>query len=228
MSAAVDPYRIGIIDDHQLFLDGISLLVATFDTDSAVVPHRSSKSMLDALSAGEVYDLILCDLIMRELNGLAFLGALKTFSSPPPVIIMSGISSDPPLAQVRAMGAKAFIHKSADPKTLKQVIQTVRGGGTWFDGFQPTVPIVAKDTYGVQSDGDADAVLDDSDICMTLTDRHKDILRLLVDGASNREMAERLFISENTVKSHLKQMFTNFGVTKRAVLLQRARLLGLI
>lgn len=206
-----DRYRIGIIDDHQLFLDGISLLVANIDPDIDVVTHGAATSVIDALGAGSAYDLIICDLIMRELNGLAFLGTLKTLASPPPVIIMSGISSNPPIQQVRSLGAKAFIHKSADPDMLKHVIQTVRDGGTWFPGS----PIV--------SDLPAD-----NDIWSTLTKRHKEILTLLVDGASNRDIAETLCISENTVKSHLKQMFSNFGVTKRTVLVQRARLLGLI
>lgn len=218
MSAA-GQYRIGIIDDHQLFLDGISLLVTNIEPNIAVVTHASSKSMIDALNAGEIYDLIICDLIMRELNGLAFLGALKTLKSTPPVIIMSGINSDPPIQQVRAMGAKAFIHKSADPAMLKHVIQTVRDGGTWFPGI-----LIAKDTLEPAHVTDPA----DSGALATLTKRHKEILALLVDGASNRDIAEILCISENTVKSHLKQMFLNFGVTKRAVLVQRARLLGLI
>lgn len=217
--SAVGQYRIGIIDDHQLFLDGISLLVANIEPNIAVVTHGSSKSMIDALNVGETYDLIICDLIMRELNGLAFLGALKTLKSTPPVIIMSGISSDPPIQQVRAMGAKAFIHKSADPEMLKHVIQTVRDGGTWFPGCLTEVD---TQTAALASEPA------DSDVWATLTKRHKEILALLVDGASNRDMADILCISENTVKSHLKQMFTNFGVTKRAVLVQRARLLGLI
>jgi DNA-binding NarL/FixJ family response regulator len=206
-----DRYRIGIIDDHQLFLDGLSLLVANIDPQIDVEAHPAAKSMIDALSEGKSYDLIICDLIMRELNGLAFLGALKTLKSPPPVIIMSGISSDPPIQQVRAMGARAFIHKSADPDMLTHVIQTVRQGGTWFPGA-PTTPDMPVG----------------SDIWSSLTKRHKEILTLLVDGASNRDIAETLCISENTVKSHLKQMFTNFGVTKRTVLVKRARLLGLI
>ena len=208
-------YLIGIIDDHQLFLDGISLLVANIDPATVVVPHPSSRSMLDALAAGETYDLIICDLIMRELNGLAFLGALKTMESSPPVIIMSGISTHPPIQQVRSLGAKAFIHKSADPDTLKQVIQTVRDGGDWF-----------PDSVATQDA--ANEARSDSDICTELTKRHEEILTLLAGGAGNRDIADTLCISENTVKSHLKQMFANFGVTKRTALVQRARLLGLI
>jgi DNA-binding NarL/FixJ family response regulator len=208
-------YRIGIIDDHQLFLDGISLLVGNIDSNIVVVPHPSSKSMLDALAAGEVYDLIICDLIMRELNGLAFLGALRTMTLPPPVIIMSGISTQPPVQQVRALGAKAFIHKSADPETLKHVIQTVQDGGEWFPD-------------GVATQNATKDARSDSEICTELTKRHEEILTLLAGGAANRDIADKLFISENTVKSHLKQMYANFGVTKRTALVQRARLLGLI
>jgi DNA-binding NarL/FixJ family response regulator len=68
----------------------------------------------------------------------------------------------------------------------------------------------------------------DSEICTELTKRHEEILTLLAGGAANRDIADKLFISENTVKSHLKQMYANFGVTKRTALVQRARLLGLI
>jgi len=186
------------------------------DGGAEVVPHNACKFLLDALAAGEHYDLIICDLIMKELNGLAFLGALGTLRHAPPVIIMSGISTDAPLQQLRALGAKGFIHKSADPDELREVILTVREGGEWFPDHASTEP------------GEDEAAQSDSEICATLTKRHAEILRLLAGGAGNREIGETLFISENTVKSHLKQMFANFGVTRRTALVQRARLLGLI
>lgn len=216
-----DRVKIAVIDDHQIFLDGVSLLVKSMDERFEVCGFSAPMTLLSEVKTGAKFDLVLCDLIMNSMNGLAFISALRAHAKTLPILMLSGINTAPPLAEIKRLGGQGFVHKSVDNQNLLSAIQTVLAGGTYFaDGLEAgkiNAPIA------IAQDG-----MDDPVVTPQLSGRQMEVLGLIANGASNKEIARTLSISENTVKTYLKQIFLELGVNKRTACVRKAQMLGLI
>jgi len=211
--------NIAIIDDHRLFLDGISMLVTEMDSAFTVEKFSQPKTFFEHFSQGAAYDLVVCDLIMDSMNGLAFVASLRAQSKTMPILMLSGINTAPPIDEVRRLGANGFVHKSAENAILKESIRTVLAGGNYFtDGL--------GDREGVESADDTYPLM--SGALPKLGPRQLEVLRLIASGASNKVISKEMSISENTVKTHLKQIFLELGVNKRTACVRKAQTLGMI
>ena len=215
--------NIALVDDHQLFLAGISLLVKDMSDAFIVMAYDQPSELLNQLSEGKSFGLIICDLIMDDMNGLAFISAIRKSEPNTPILMLSGINVQPPVAEMKTLGANGYIHKSADHDRLRTAIETVLNGSEFFEepadiSSNPTKPSdgIDDDDYAVQKN------------VPVLSARQVEVLKLIADGASNKDVADSLFISENTVKSHLKQMFIELNVNKRTACVRAAQALGLI
>jgi len=125
--------EIAIIDDHIIFLDAITLLIEGLDSKYKVYRFSSPIEILKEVEKGRKFDLILCDLIMNTMNGLAFLGALRSHTKSTPVIILSGINTAPPVRDIKRIGGNGFVHKSVPKDDLTRAIKTVLSGGYFFE-----------------------------------------------------------------------------------------------
>jgi len=125
--------EIAILDDHIIFLDAITLLIEGLNSNYRVSRFSSPVEMLKQIEEGQKFDLVLCDLIMKSMNGLAFLGALRSYSKSIPVIVLSGINTSPPVRDIRRIGGNGFVHKSVPNNVLTKAIQTVLSGGYFFE-----------------------------------------------------------------------------------------------
>jgi len=215
--------KIAVVDDHQLFLDGISLIVDNMNARFTVTSYPDPLKMLKAIENGEDFDLIICDLIMTSMNGLAFVGVLRS-QSKIPVLMLSGISTAPPIDEMRRLGAQGFIHKSADNETLTAAVTEVLAGQEYFADIAGPDGQVAVEQFG-----DSARIDENRESAMPqLTERQLEVLKLISQGASNKDIATQLEISENTVKSHLKLIFEELQVNKRTACVRAATTLGLI
>lgn len=218
------PVKIAIIDDHRIFLDGISLLVDGMEDAFDVVGFDVPADILNAVSSGAKFDLVICDLIMDAMNGLAFVAAFRTFSKTTPVLMLSGINTASPLEELKRLGGNGFVHKSASHDVLKEAIKTTLAGGYYFtsdiEGLHTEYKTLSP-SFG------EDESFDDKTIPQLAT-RQIEVLKLIANGATNKEISQSLSISENTVKSHLKQIFLALGVNKRTACVRKAQMLGLI
>lgn len=214
---------IAVIDDHKIFLDGISLLIESIDDTYSVAPFSSPLELLREIEGGRRFDLLICDLIMNSMNGLAFISALRSHSKTIPILMLSGINTAPPIEDVKRLGGNGFVHKSAENHILQEAIQTVLRGGRYFEGGM-------GDSLSVSTSNASDLeFLDMKDKSIAaLAPRQIAVLRLIANGATNKDIAETLVISENTVKTHLKQVFRALGVNKRTACVRKAQMLGLI
>ncbi|MFK7843142.1 MAG: response regulator [Sphingorhabdus sp.] len=215
--------KIAIVDDHQLFLTGLALVIQDMEGRFEVTTFEAPLELLDAIQRGEVFDLVLCDLIMNTMNGLAFIAALRSASSIP-VLMLSGINTAPPIEEMRALGAQGFVHKSIDNDGLSNAIQTILYGNDYFANPQLDD---AKPHSAVYGDTERHEY-SDTDTVPILTVRQLEVLQLISGGASNSEIATQLSISPNTVKSHLKQLFDVLQVNKRTACVRAAQNYGLI
>ncbi|WP_209348437.1 response regulator transcription factor [Pontixanthobacter sp. CEM42] len=213
---------IALVDDHRLFLMGFSLLLERIEHDCSVEPFDTPVDLLKALDNGSRFDLVICDLMMNSMNGLAFIAALRGRHDVP-VLMISGINTSPPLAEMRQLNAQGFVHKSSDDAELVEAIETVLQGGTYFPHYAPDGDGGADGNFGDVAD-----IYEDGSEVPVLTTRQIEILTLISNGATNKEIARTLSISENTVKTHIKQIFELLKVNKRTASVRAAQALGIL
>ena len=212
------PRKIGLIDDHKLVLDGLEKTLVGMNIARTVSTYSSPSDILDRIDQGETFDLIITDLIMDGMNGLAFLSALRSRKNRTPVLLMSGIAMDPPLEQMKSLGAKGFVHKAADPEIFETAIETILSGGTHF----PADSLAGGNALETPVNRDELSAING------LTDRQLEVLKAMAKGATNQEISDKLCISPNTVKTHIKNLYDAFGVSRRTACIQKAQLYGIL
>tara|TARA_R110000868_G_scaffold56546_7_gene175022 strand:+ start:2938 stop:3621 length:684 start_codon:yes stop_codon:yes gene_type:complete len=223
--AAAAAVRIALIDDHHMFLDGLREVIRSLDRRYECTSFASPREAVRRIEKENKFDLILCDLVMEEMNGVAFLQALKARSVRTPVLILSGIDTMPPVETVLNLGARGFVSKSAPSQVLRKAIDTVLEGEIFLSdemwslvGTHPRAQAHAGITEPVTRDS-ADQLIGP---------RQLEVLQLIAEGYSNKRISDVLNISENTVKTHIQAIFRQLGVSRRTACVSKARSLGLI
>jgi DNA-binding NarL/FixJ family response regulator len=176
--------------------------------DADVVEAESSAAALEALRAGGKFDLALVDVRMPDLDGLELLRAIKGEWEEMPVIMLSTYENAPYVKRALADGAAGYLLKDATPEDLSQAINVAMSGSG-----NVLSPRVIQNLFEDQESANASSNGRRSEY--SLTQREHDILALLAEGRSNREIAGRLYLSEKTVKAHLAAIFRKLGVTNR-------------
>ena len=200
--------KILIVDDHALVRRGLNYVVKEGFPDADVVEAESSAAALQALRAGADADLALVDVRMPDLDGLELLRAIKTEWQELPVIMLSTYDNAPYVRRALADGAAGYLLKDATPEDLAQAIKVAMSGSG--NVLSPRVIqnlFEDQESSGVNGNGRRNEY--------SLTQRENDILALLSEGRSNREIAQHLYLSEKTVKAHLAAIFRKLGVTNR-------------
>jgi DNA-binding NarL/FixJ family response regulator len=201
--------RILIVDDHALVRRGMNYVVKEGFPDADVVEAESSAAALEALRTGGKVDLALVDVRMPDLDGLELLRAIKTEWEDLPVIMLSTYENAPYVKRALADGASGYLLKDATPEDLSQAINVAMSGSG-----NVLSPRVIQNLFEDQEASNASSN-NGRRSEYSLTQREHDILALLAEGRSNREIAGRLYLSEKTVKAHLAAIFRKLGVTNR-------------
>ncbi len=201
--------RILIVDDHALVRRGMNYVVKEGFPDADVIEAESSAAALEAMRNSEKVDLALVDVRMPDLDGLELLRSLKAEWTDMPVIMLSTYENAPYVKRALADGASGYLLKDATPEDLSQAINVAMSGSG-----NVLSPRVIQNLFEDQ-DSSSGSSSNGRRNEYSLTQREHDILALLAEGRSNREIAGRLFLSEKTVKAHLAAIFRKLGVTNR-------------
>jgi len=216
---------IALIDDHQMVLDGLSKLISAEYPEAALQTSTDPVAFLSTLDREPAIGLVISDLLMTRMNGLAFASAIRARSPDLPVLLISGVEDVLPEQILTNSGANGFVSKKAGQKVLFDGISAVLSGrfylnGDVLDAPAPTRANVAQ-RFGSQERHDEYRQ-------PALSERQIEVLSLIASGASNKDISRKLSISENTVKSHIKLLFSTLGVNKRAACVRQAKIYGLI
>ncbi|MDA7747170.1 response regulator transcription factor [Psychromonas sp.] len=208
--------KIVIIDDHQLFLHGLKL---TLENENNVVVTFDSpiKALVEIKNIQP--DLILMDLYMPEMNGVAMIESLIQAEIPSPVVVLSACEDYQDVYHALQKGAMGFIPKSYSPQAMLNALEAV------FEG-----DIFVPDNIAIEIDKIAQFEIKNKK-AFNLSDRQIQILKLLHEGKKNREIADLLCISQDTVKFHQKGLYIALdvsGTTSRLQAVEKAISLGLI
>lgn len=223
MSQSELALKIAIVDDHQILLDGIGLLVSSMRKSYEVSLFSTPSEALKILDDGGDFDVVMTDLVMKDMNGLAFVSALRQRGKKMPILILSGVDNLPSMKEIFKIGANGFLHKNTDQAELSKALKTILNGDLYLPHDAPPIWAYEKpDTCGRSG-----TELSENSMPQ-FSARQIEVISLMGDGASNKEISNRLAISENTVKTHLRQIFAALQVANRTACVKKAQVLGLI
>jgi two-component system, NarL family, nitrate/nitrite response regulator NarL len=202
-----------IVDDHPVFRDGLAALLKQAAPASEVLQAPSAQEALRVMGEHADIDAVFVDLVMPGLTGEAAIREFGRQHPQLPVIVLS--SSEDPGDVRRALnaGALGYIPKSASAQTILSALKLVLSGNVYV----PPLLLHAQAEPAPTSEPR------DGRVLQQLTERQVDVLRLVRDGLSNKEISLRLGIAEKTVKTHIAAIFKTLNVVNRT---QAARFLG--
>ena len=202
--------RIGILiaDDHSVLRQGLVSLIG-FEADMMVVGEASNGREAVDLWRQKRPDVILLDLRMPELDGLGVIKQIRADDENTRIIVLTTFDGDEDIYRAIQAGAKGYLLKDVPREALIDCIRRVHAGET-------CVPVHLANRL-------AKRISDKS-----VSEREIDVLKLMAQGKSNKEIGSVLFISAGTVKSHVKNIFAKLNVNSRAEAVANAAHSGLI
>jgi len=194
------PISVLIVDDHPVVRRGLRVLLEVQD-GMAVAGEAGDGAAALALAAEHAPDVILLDLKLPGMDGIAVLGELKARDSAARVLVLTSATEPASASLALRSGAAGVVYKDVDPDALVRAIRAVHDGHL----------LLAPEAAGtlVRSAGLAVAGID------ALTGREREVLAEIAKGRSNREIARALSVSEKTVKAHVSSVLAKLGVQDR-------------
>lgn len=195
--------RVMVVDDHHIVREGLRALIETEpglelvgeakDGYEAVVETRSLKP-----------DVILMDLVMPRMDGLEAISQIKRENEKAQILVLTSYSEDSKVFSAIKMGAMGYLLKDSLPEDLLRAIRDVYHG-------QPSLhPSIARKLMGELNRPPESPVMEEE-----LTEREDDVLKLLALGLSNQDIADKLFISERTVRTHVSNILMKLHLANR-------------
>src|SRR5450432_1371544 len=207
--AAKAKIRIVVADDHPIFRDGLCKLLALEEDFEVVAQAQDGRQVLDVLQQ-YVPDILLLDLKMPGLDGLGTLQRLQVAKNKTRVIVLTASDDKNEFVQAMKLGTSGIVLKQTATELLIKSIRKVHAGEIWLDSHT-TAAVMRQFASPMDS-----APLGSRDRDRSpLSQREREIVVLVAQGFKNKEMAEKMFISEQTVKNHLHNIFDKLGVSDR-------------
>jgi NarL family two-component system response regulator LiaR len=205
MTANDEIISVLIVDDHRVVRQGLRTFLELID-DIEVLGEAGDGQEAVELAAKLSPDIVLMDLVMPVLDGIAAITKIKSLGTGAKVIALTSFTEDDKVFPAIQAGASSYLLKDVSPDTLVEAIRAVHRGEA---RLHPEVmrklmaQVAAQPASGKQVSGPQ------------LTERELEVIRLVAQGRSNREIAETLFISEKTAKAHISNILGKLGLDDR-------------
>ena len=220
MTDTTSAVRVVLVDDQQLVRAGLAFIIST-EVGVEVVSEAANGELGLAAIAAHRPDVVLMDIRMPVLDGIEATRRIRDADGPP-VLVLTTFDDDDVLWGALQAGAAGFLLKDTPADDLIAAIRSVAGGGSWLDQRVTPRVLAAVRGAGPRSADQAIAALD------RLSEREREVLVLMSHGASNLEIAARLYVSERTVKGHVGNIFAKLGARDRAAAIILAFESGLV
>jgi len=209
-----------VVDDHPLIQEAVSNVLRRLDASVDIDVAGDCEKGIELASRAPEPDLILLDLNLPGLSGIAALKVWRERFPGVPVIVLSAITDPQTVLAALGAGAAGFIPKSSSNEVMLNAVRLVQAGGKYLPseilsgpGSPRTVPRTRRDTTSVDTLG--------------LTARQIDVLRLIASGASNKVICRELGLAERTVKAHITAVLRALKVSSRTQAAIAAARLGI-
>ncbi len=210
--------KIIIADDHQMFIDGIKSLLKTNKNMSIVGEANNGVQLLEVLSKTPA-DIILMDVNMPEMDGIE---ATKQVCQKYPntkVLMLTMFNTRDYIEKLLRAGAHGYILKNTGKEELHEAIETLIKGESYF-----SKEVTERIMEGLQKKKSTE----NNPMTVELTEREKDVLKLIAQELTTQEIADKLYISFHTVETHRKNLISKLGVRNIAGLVKYAVMNGFV
>ena len=212
--------KVFIIDDHAIVRAGLGMVIQK-DAGLRIVGEAGSQAEALTAIATTQPDVILLDIDLGAENGLDFIPDLQAAASQARIIVLTGMR-DPELhGRAVSLGALGVVNKENAPDVVRQAIHRVHEGEAWLDP-KLTATLLSQLTGTNRKKEDPEAAK-----IAALSKRELEVIKLIGEGLKSKEIAERLFISEITVRHHLTSIFSKLDLSDRVELMLYAYKNGL-
>lgn len=213
--------QIILAEDHNIVRNGIRMLLETDQGINVAAEAINGNEVLEYLNSGGLADVVLADINMPEMDGIALLKALKSNYTDIKVIMLSMHDHEKYINQAFSAGADAYMLKNVSAEELIFSIKHVQAGGRYLCA-ELSLRILDKfvlQGYHPETHGPSD---------IDFSSREIEVLHLIADGLTNTEMSDKLFISKRTIEGHRQNLIEKTESRNTAALIRYAVLHGLI
>lgn len=209
-------YKIAIVDDHPIFRKGLKMVLDTFDEIEVVLEASNGQEFLENIAVKDI-DLIFMDVNMPILNGIDTTDNLLTKNSDYKIIAISSFDNLNTVESMIEAGVDGYLLKDADYEEIAKAIKTIMTGGNYY-----SAKILTSLSQRITNSKRNDSVFDD------LTKREKEILNLLCQGMTKKDIANYLSLSERTIEKHKENLFLKTNTNNTVNLVVQAFKLGCV
>ena len=224
--------RVILVDDETMLLDSLEIILSLNNMEIVGKAHDGNEA-LDILKDKEC-DLALVDLNMKGMGGIELIGHIKKLYPTVKILVLTTFYDDKNITDAISNGADGYLLKDSGKDAILGAVSQIMGGQTVLDQkvMQRLTMLVAENMSRTDSGvggvsvngtmGSTPAIGEDSlranSVYGELTDREKEIAELMVEGLSNRQIADKLYISEGTVKNYISSIYDKTGIHDRVKL----------
>ncbi|MEK9522078.1 response regulator transcription factor [Streptomyces venezuelae] len=194
--------RVLLVDDHQVVRRGLRTFLEVQD-DIEVVGEASDGAEGVARAEELRPDVVLMDVKMPGTDGIEALKRLRALDNPAKVLVVTSFTEQRTVVPALRAGASGYVYKDIDPEALAGAIRSVHAGHVLLQPEVAGALLAQDDSHGGTGRGS------------TLTEREREVLGLIADGRSNREIARALVLSEKTVKTHVSNILMKLDLADR-------------
>ena len=211
-----------LVDDEALVRTGLRMILETADDMTVVGEAEDGRAAVDAVGRDRP-DVVLMDIRMPRLDGLAATAAIRARSAPPAVVVLTTFDSDDEVFRALEVGATGFLLKDTPPQELLRAVRLAAAGDSMLS---PAVTrrVITRFTAEDRSQLRRAAL----ERLQPLTDREREVLLEIGRGHANADIAKLLHMSEATVKTHITHLFDKLSVSNRVQLAIAAFRAGLV
>jgi len=193
--------KVGIVDDQALVRQGIAQLIQLSQSATTLWQAENGEQALDSLRA-EPVDVLVCDIRMPGLGGIDMVKRLRAEGNQQPVLMLTTFDDHQLFIEALSAGANGFLLKDVSLEKLISAIETVASGG-----FMAEPRLISQADTGIQQSSPEPG--------NALSNKEREVLRLVAGGLSNREIADIIHLAEGTVKNHVSNIFTKLNCRDR-------------
>ncbi len=209
----MEKIRVFLVDDHTVVRQGLRRILESDDEIEIVGEAGDGRTAIDLVQKLRPH-VVVMDVAMPELNGIEATRQIVKRVEGAKVLVLSMHGDDVYVRQALKAGARGYLLKDSEDLDLIKAVKAIRGGGSFFS--PPVSKVVLSGYLGDKIDGDAE------DSVARLTDREREVLQLIAEGKTNKEVAHSLSVSVNTVETHRKHIMEKLDLHNTAELVRFA------